>query len=90
MDVNTECRPINNGTKHDVNARIKEIALKVAPDYPNIQEVDSFEQLWAIESAYEGCSLANDDCHKLIESLRLKLGWSKEELSDYWKGLIDG
>ena len=38
--------------------RIHKIAMKVAPDYPNISECSPNEQLWAIESSYFGIHTA--------------------------------
>ena len=66
-------------------AAIKEKAIKIAADYPNITDCDWREQLWAISSSYEGTCMANDDCHKFIELLRQKLNMSKEELIELWK-----
>lgn len=65
-------------------AAIKEKAVKIAPDYPNVANCDPWEHLWAIDSSYEGTSLANDDCHELIDILRQKLGMTKEEVVDLW------
>lgn len=63
---------------------IKEKAVKIAPDYPNIATCEPWEHLWAIESSYEGTSLANDDCHEFIDMLRQRLGMTKEEAVDLW------
>lgn len=63
---------------------IKEKAVKIAPDYPNVANCEPWEHLWAIDSSYEGTSLANDDCHELIDILRQKLGMTKEEVVDLW------
>jgi hypothetical protein len=59
--------------------RIEEIALKIAPDYPNIQNCDSWEKLYAIESSCLGTNAAND-LHLLIIAMQSKLGWTTEEL----------
>lgn len=59
---------------------IKEKAVKIAPEYPNIANCFWREQLYAIESSYEGTCLANDDLHKLIKKLQLKLGMSNEDI----------
>ena len=64
--------------------KIKKMAMDIAPDYPNVSTAEPWEQLWAIRSSYEGCSLANGDCHKLINKLREKLGWTEKELIDFW------
>lgn len=55
-------------------------AIKICPHYLLIQTCDWREDLWAIESSYEGTCLANDDLHKLVDHLRIKLGMSKEAL----------
>lgn len=69
---------------------IKQKAIKIAPDYPDIADVNWREQLYAIDSAYEGTCLANEDCHSLIDVLRIKLGMTREELVDFWIKLRDG
>ena len=66
---------------------IKEKAIKIAYDYPNIENCEPWEQLYAISSTYEGTNLANDECHKLIDFLRQKLNISKEELCDIWTNI---
>jgi len=50
--------------------RIKEIALNVAPDYPDIEKCDSIEQCWAIEQTFQGILAANQDCHDEIRNLK--------------------
>jgi len=50
--------------------RIKRIALNVAPDYPNIETIPTWEQLYAIEEGYLGTKAACDDLHTIISKLR--------------------
>ena len=64
---------------------IKEKAITIAPDYPNIAESEPWEQLWAIQTSCEGTSAANDDCHKVIAALQRRLGMSREDLLTLWQ-----
>ena len=66
-------------TFKEIVDRIQEIALKIAPDYPGVTTCDTWEQLYAIESSYEGEVLANEDCHKMIRYLKNRLVMSDEE-----------
>jgi len=72
-----------------VYSRINEMAIKIAPDYPNITSCSQWEQLYAIETSYEGSQLAIGDLHASIEKLGEKCGMTKEELADFlmqiWK-----
>ena len=47
--------------------RIREIALKTSQDYPNIDGVDMWEQLYAIETAYEGTNMACNDWSEVMK-----------------------
>lgn len=62
---------------------LEQRAKELAPDYPFTQN-DPYEHLWAITSSLEGVSMANDDCHKIIEILRNLAGVSKEDLNEFW------
>jgi len=64
--------------------RIKEIAMEIAPDYPDIEKVEPWEQLCAIKSSYDGTDMANKDLHQLIGLLRQELDWSPEQLLAFW------
>lgn len=66
---------------------IKEKAVQIAHDYPEIGRLSPYEHLWAITSSYEGTDAANKDCHLLIDHLREKLGMTKVELTDLWINL---
>lgn len=72
-----------------VYSRINEMAIKIAPDYPNIASCSQWEQLYAIETSYEGSQLAIADLHASIAKLGEKFGMTKEELTDFlvnvWK-----
>ena len=63
-----------------IQMNITELAKKIAPDYPNIETVDTWEQLYAIDCAYRGTNMANNDLHLLINELRLLIGISKEDV----------
>lgn len=66
---------------------IKEKAVQIAPDYPEVGKLSPYEHLYAITSSYEGTDLANKDCHLLIDHLRERLGMTKVELTDLWISL---
>ncbi len=72
-----------------IYSRINAIAIKIAPDYPNIAGCSTWEQLYAIETSYEGSQLAIGDLHASIKKLGEKFGMSKEQLVDFllevWK-----
>jgi len=67
-----------------VEEGLKEAAIEIAPDYPNIETADQIEQLWAIKSTFEGVKAANDDLHKLIDVLRGRLNLSEEDVCEVW------
>ena len=64
---------------------LKENAIKIAPDYPGVETCDIWDDKWAIVSAYEGTDKACDDLHKMIDFMRIKLGWTKEQVVEYWE-----
>lgn len=66
---------------------VNDLAIKIFPDYPNIDKCNVYEQLMAIASSYEGVSLANEDCHLVIKALMHKLGMITEDLLDLWEDL---
>lgn len=50
-----------------IKTKLKELAIEVAPDYPNIQHVTNvWEDIYAIESAIKGLKSANKDLHKCM------------------------
>ncbi len=73
------------GASSALEGRIKEIALDTSKDYPNIENVGVFEQLWAIYEGYKGVHAANDRCHVLIDLLRIELGWTKDETIELYE-----
>ena len=76
-------RPVDNLPR--IAKKIADMALEQAPDYPKIKTCSTWEQLYAIECAIQGTTLANLDLHRLIDNLRKQLGITKEqviELSD--------
>jgi len=60
--------------------RISEISEEHCEDYPNLEEKDTLEKLWAISTTLQGITLANEDCHNVIKTLQEKLGLTVEEL----------
>jgi len=66
----------------DIFQRISEIALNLAPDYPDIKNRCAMEQLWAVEQGFIGANQANSDMHKTMDALRQRLGMSVGELVD--------
>lgn len=59
--------------------RLKEVAVKYACDYPDINIADFYETMYAIESALEGLTGANNDLHDMIDSLCKHFGISPIE-----------
>jgi hypothetical protein len=54
--------------KSALDERVNEIALAFCSDYPDIEKVGTFEQLYAIESTLEGTNMANDDSRTVLRS----------------------
>ena len=70
----------------DIVAMLREKSRAIAPDYPGINnDLEPWEHLWAITSSYEGCSMANDDMHKLVGMLCAKLNITPLEAWEEWK-----
>lgn len=67
---------------------IAEIAKEHCADYPNIETVEPWEQLYAIKSTMIGTSLACNDCWVIIRFLQEKLGMEDLELANVWQSLI--
>lgn len=65
--------------------KIKEMAIEIAEGYPDIENVDCWEQLCAIRSSYQGTKAACGDLHKLIDLLRELLDWTKLEMVEFWE-----
>lgn len=72
----------------NLKQRIDEIARKIAPDYPNIENADEFEQLWAIEQSFEGTELALKDWSNLVDELAKRLNYSKEDILKIFQEII--
>lgn len=72
----------------NTSERIKEIAIKISPDYPDIANCDDFECLWAIEGSYEGCSKANDDMHVLTKVMAARCGMTILEMVELSQKII--
>ena len=49
----------------NIENRIKEIALKFCADYPNIENCNTLEQIYAIECTLQGWNTALDDWGKV-------------------------
>lgn len=68
--------------------RIRDLAVKIAPDYPGIRSTGPFEQLHAIEMAYGGMKNALSDCNTMISVLMLRNGMSEDEFLVLWKNTL--
>ena len=68
-----------------LKTRIKQVAVALCPDYPNINTVDEIEQFFAIEQVCRGTEDANKDLHKLIDLMRCELGWTKLQTVEFWE-----
>lgn len=65
----------------ELRERIREIALKVSPDYPGIQEgLTDYEHLWAIEATEEGANRALEDWQVVVEELMARYQISTEQI----------
>ena len=47
---------------------LRKLAMKVAPDYPNVDVIEPYELIYAIEATFDGITAANNDLHKMIRS----------------------
>lgn len=72
-----------------LDERIKEIAVKLCGDYPNIQGCGSFERLWALESSLEGTNQAIEHWVLLVEKLKSKFGISSEIILQISKEVME-
>lgn len=63
-----------------IEQRINELAKKIVPDYPNIENKDAFEQLWAIEQSFEGTELALKDWSNLVDELAIRFSFDKSTI----------
>jgi hypothetical protein len=68
----------------ELEEQIRELAVQVAADYPDIENVPTWECFWAIRSSYEGICLANADMHKLCGHLQKQLGIDVHEVIRQW------
>jgi hypothetical protein len=78
---------------HDLKqleARIREIAIKLQPDYPNINNANPMEQLYAIESGYEGIEKACHDWAKFGKYLWDGIGMTNDQVSSLWYRVVYG
>ena len=66
-----------------LHSKLREVAEKIAHDYPGISEASAWEQLYAISTTHEGCLLAIQDLHYAIKKLGEKLNMSNEDLVDF-------
>lgn len=65
------------------HAKLREVAEKIAPEYPGISECNAWEQLYAISTTHEGLVLAINDLYFVIKKLIAKIGMSDDEAVDY-------
>ena len=68
---------------HKLQDAIAEKAKTISPDYPGIETINPYEQLYAIHSSYEGCSAANDDLVKELERVKDELRKCRQRLWVY-------
>lgn len=78
---------LKHSERHDIEKDIREKAIKIANDYPNIETCSIWECLYAIESSYEGTSLANDDCHKFLRYFKDKLNLDDATYMELWDSI---
>ena len=69
----------------ELKEMVAEMAIKYCKGYPGIATRDSWEQLYAMKAELEGTRLANDDLHRLISMLAEELGWTSEQVVEYWE-----
>lgn len=62
--------------------RLSKITQELCADYPNVDTVEPWEQLYALEQSYRGVSAACDDLRSVIEKLRIRCRLTKEEVAD--------
>jgi hypothetical protein len=65
--------------------RLKEVAIKYACDYPDINIADFYETVYAIECALEGITEANNDLHDMINVLCKHFGISLLEALEIYE-----
>ncbi len=94
-DCRFEVFPDGQRTLHDTDSilnRISEIAQKVAPEYPKIITADALEQLYSIESAYDGTMAALGDWRRFSDHLGRQLygdEWTPEKAMEIWKPIME-
>jgi hypothetical protein len=69
-----------NYTLEELEERIKESALEIAPDYPGIADCNAWEQSWAIQNSYKGLDQANTGNLTMIFLFSKKLGLTEEQI----------
>jgi hypothetical protein len=57
------------GEHESLVQRLKEDAIRLCPDYPDVATVGPFEHVWALSTALEGTRLACDDWHEFCKSI---------------------
>jgi len=62
------------------------MAIRIAPEYPNVENLNTHEHLHAIQTAYKGLETANKDLHKLIKKIQTKYNISIQEIWEMWEG----
>lgn len=78
---------LEHSKRYNVEKYIRKKAVKIADDYPDIKTCPIWECLYAIESSYDGTSLANDDCHKFLRYFKDKLGLTDVEYMELWDSI---
>lgn len=64
-------------------------AKAIAGDYPNIENVEPLEQLYAMVSSYRGLESAAKDCHTVISRLARMAGLSADQLDQVWQDVMN-
>jgi len=65
---------------YQLQTAVKNLAMELAPDYPNIETVGALEQLWAIRTTCEGTKKANEDWQAFGQQVRIRYKLSDKTL----------
>ena len=79
-DAEEEAKRRNNTYTSSLEEYVHDIAVEHCEGYPDIENCDTREQLWAITSTLEGTDLANKDLHFHLTRLREHMGLTALEL----------
>ena len=68
--------------------QLKELAIKVASDFPDIETCNWPMHIWAIEQAHLGTKDANEELHAVVNILRERLGLSPDDITEVWMKML--